>query len=474
MQLAVLSVKSILSLSTLMIYGALAMPLAVLSLPAYVFLPTVYAKDMGLGLAAVGTILLLARLVDVLSDPIVGWISDRLPVTGVWGRFGRRKPLILIGLPLVVISIWFLFRPSPDLVGQAAQMHLLVWSILLYVGWTLMILPHSAMGADLSADFHDRTRIAAFREGFVLLGTIIALGIAGYYAMKPNDAAMADGVSSGQQTLQTLAVLVVVTLPILGLIFALKRFPDWLDDRESKDEKKDQPQSTQDKPSLWMICKSIYQTPYLKRLLLSYLLNGLANGLPATLFLLFVEYGLGVPEKSGLLLFVYFLSALPGIPLWFYISRKLNKHHAWCLAMLFASLVFLITPFTQSGEIGLFLLVCIGTGLAVGADLTLPSSMQADIADAGMAKSGLRLTGIYFGLWSMVTKLALALAVGIAFPLLGMMGFTAEGGGRREVILLLYAIVPVFLKGFSILLMVNFPLKAGDLDQLQKQIKSTP
>ena len=141
----------------LVAYGAPALPLAALGLPVFIHLPTFYATAMGWVFATVGAILLFARLWDVITDPLIGFLSDR---TG--GRFGRRRPWIVAGMPLVLAATWALFVP-PD---GAGAWHLLFWSLALYLGWTMMILPLSAWGAELSPDYHERSRIAAYREGF--------------------------------------------------------------------------------------------------------------------------------------------------------------------------------------------------------------------------------------------------------------------------------------------------------------------
>lgn len=124
---------------TLLIYALPAFALAMPTIPAYVYLPTFYAETLGLGLA--GAVLLVARGLDVITDPLIGIASDRLPT-----RWGRRKPWIVAGALLAAVALIQLFQP-PDDVGPA---HLLVWSVALYFGWTLIAVPYAAWGAELS------------------------------------------------------------------------------------------------------------------------------------------------------------------------------------------------------------------------------------------------------------------------------------------------------------------------------------
>ena len=188
-------------------YGLPALPLAALTLPVYIYLPTFYAEQLGLGLAAVGLVLLAARVWDVATDPAIGLLSDRLS-----GRFGRR-PLVALGAPVVMTATWFLFVPPTG----ADTVHLLLWSVVLYLGWTAMILPLHALGAELSPDYHERSRITAFREVSVLLGTLLALGL---------PAAIGFGdVSQAGEALFAMACAVLVLLP-LGVAALLALTPE--------------------------------------------------------------------------------------------------------------------------------------------------------------------------------------------------------------------------------------------------------
>ncbi|MFZ9634297.1 MAG: MFS transporter, partial [Alphaproteobacteria bacterium] len=148
----------------LLAYGAPALPAAMLGLPMLVYLPGFWAETMGLGLATTGAMLLLARLWDGVTDPVVGHLSDRTR-----GRLGRRKPWLAASLPLVLAGAWMLFRP-PEGAGAA---YLLAWSFVLYLGWTMMQVPHQAWGAELSEDYAARARVAAWRAGFALSRVIL-------------------------------------------------------------------------------------------------------------------------------------------------------------------------------------------------------------------------------------------------------------------------------------------------------------
>jgi Na+/melibiose symporter-like transporter len=210
-----------------------------------------------------------------------------------------------------------------------------------------------------------------------------------------------------------------------------------------------------------------------RRLIAAYLLNGVANGLPATLFLLFVAHVLERGDLAGPLLLLYFLAGILGIPFWLGLSRRIGKHRAWAWAMIWASLAFAGVPLLGPGDLWWFVVICGLSGLALGADLALPSSIQADVVDLDWLESGHRRTGLLFALWSMTTKLSLALAVGIAFPLLALLGFDAGTDNDAEALFglaALYGLLPVAIKAAATWLVWNFPIGEREQSDLQGKL----
>ena len=213
-----------------------------------------------------------------------------------------------------------------------------------------------------------------------------------------------------------------------------------------------------------------------RRLLIAYLLNGTANGMTATLFLLFVSHGLGMPENAGPLLLAYFAAGIVSVPLWVRISYRVGKASAWAAALGLTSLFFLAVPFLGPGDFWPFLAVCVATGLCLGADLALPGSMQADVVDLDTLEAGSQRTGLFFALWGMATKLALALAVGIAFPVLDLAGFDPEAvtDDARLSLSLLYGAAPIAIKVSAIALVWRFPIDAARQAEIRAAIASRP
>ncbi|GAB4362021.1 MAG: MFS transporter [Methylohalobius crimeensis] len=433
--------KKPLSLPRLIAYGLPGLPLAILGLPLYVYLPTYYARDLMLGTPLVGSILLAARLFDVVTDPAAGLLSDRLSLDN-W----RRRGMMVMGVPWLLIGIWMLFLP-PAGIGAG---WLLLGTLLAYLGWTLVSIPYAAWGAELSPDYHERSRLAASREGFQALGVLLALAV-------PTFAGIAEDAGA---TLRLLFACVALTLPLTVLI-AVKVLSEsrWI----------------LQGPALTAGVRLLLSNQPLRRLLLAYVLDGLANGLPATLFLLFITERMQAPEATGPLLILYFGMGVVALPAWIGLARKIGKHRAWAISMGVAALSFTIVPWLGPGDLAVFTVTVAFTGLTLGADMALPTAIQADVVDVDTARGGGGRAGLLFGIWGMATKLALALAVGIAFPLLGLAGYDpalpTQPTSALTALGFLYAGLPVLLKLPCIYIAWRFPLDEHAQFDLQREIR---
>ena len=149
-----------LSKKTLFSYAATAIPLAMLGLPLYIYLPTFYAQDIGLNVTIVGLILFISRLTDVITDPLVGFFSDRFE-----SRYGKRKPFLFFGSIVLATSFYALIHPSQTY----TELWLLVFSLLVYLGWSILSIPYLAWSAEITSVYHEKTRLSAARELFTIL-----------------------------------------------------------------------------------------------------------------------------------------------------------------------------------------------------------------------------------------------------------------------------------------------------------------
>jgi len=413
-----------------------AFVVALPTIPVYVHLPQLYGIELGVGLAATGFVLLASRLFDTVTDPLVGALSDRFHFRG-----SRRKPWIAAGA--VVAGIGLVKILSPPAGVESA--YLLTWSVVLYAGWTMVAVPYAAWGAELSADYDERTRITSWREGFTLLGLVGAGAVS---------AVMAGRGWSPTESIAAIAWF-AVALGALVLPLLLWRVPDRLP--------AEQPRAALGIGRWRAVARSLMRNRPFLRLLSAWFLNGIANGIPAALFFIYLEHGLGVAAADRpLFVLAYFVAAVAAIPLWRWLSRPYGKHGAWCLAMAAACVAFVTVPWLPPGAFAAFAVVCVVTGMAFGADLALPPAIQADVVDYDTLRSGRARAGLQFALWGMSTKLALAGAVGLGLPGLEAAGFDpavpSEQG--RWALVVIYALVPVAMKLAAMALVWRFPLDA--------------
>ncbi|MEW8221119.1 MAG: MFS transporter, partial [Candidatus Thiodiazotropha taylori] len=202
----------------------------------------------------------------------------------------------------------------------------------------------------------------------------------------------------------------------------------------------------------------------------AYLLNGIANAIPASLFLLYVEHVLQVDESRWLLLGIYFASGVLGLLIWLPLAKRVQKHIAWSVAMLFSCSVFIWVPWLAPGDFYIFALICLLTGLSLGIDMSIPAAIQADVIDIDRAGGGGERAGLFFGLWGMATKLSLALAIGLVYPLVQLSGFDPALPSTTgiTVLALAYGLLPIPFKVFAAWLVWHFPLDSRQLSIIQR------
>lgn len=387
-------------------YGAMGLPLAFVALPLYVILPNHYATAFGMPLAALGLVLLGARLLDAVIDPLIGRWCDRL---------FARSPLHILwmaALAALVLAAGFgmLFFPAtrePDL--------LLVWAsvflVITYAAYSALSVAHQSWGAMLGGDEMQRSRIVAWREGLALVGVVLA-------SVAP----------------------VAIGLPGTWILFSTCLIMGWLAwSRAMRPVAIASPQ----RHNIWRPL----QSPLFRRLLGIFVLNGIASAIPATLVLFFVQDRLQASRAlEPIFLGTYFVCAAASMPLWLQLVRRIGLTRSWLCGMLVAVTAFIWAATLGTGDTVAFILVCAASGVALGTDLALPGAMLAGL----IAHAGHRghLEGAYFGWWNFATKLNLALAAGLALPLLALVGYApgARDAGALTALTMAYCLLPCLLK----------------------------
>jgi len=398
-----------LRLPALFCYGVFGAPLAMAALPLYVHLPKFYGDYLGVNLALLGGVLLVLRLADGVIDPVLGAISD---------RGGARKRALALAAPLLALGMLALFLPLRR--GEGALLAWLAVSLaVIYFAFSLATINHNAWGAELSSDPVERTRITAVREGLALTGVVIASVLPGYLG----------GTDDGLGRFAMLfAVLTIACAAVTLLGTPAGSRP-----------------AARGTTSIRRLIARPLGDALFRRLLLVFMLNGIAAAIPATLVLFFIADVLGAQPKQGMFLALYFIAGAAGMPLWVRLSARWGKERAWLASMLVAIAAFVWASRLSTGDTAAFAVICVLSGVALGADLALPPSMLADVIGT---RGSMDATGSFFGVWTLATKLNLALAAGIALPLLDALGYAPGSPDPQALraLAIVYALVPCALK----------------------------
>jgi GPH family glycoside/pentoside/hexuronide:cation symporter len=421
-------------------YAAPAFALAIVGIPVYVFLPKFYTDVVGVEIGVVGVLLLGVRLFDAFTDPMVGVISD-----GARTRFGRRRPFILgASLPLA-ISIWLLFSP-PDLGPGAAALWLGLWIFALFLCWTLIVVPYESLGPEITFDYHERTSLLGLRDGMLVAGTLAA-------SASPALIGWAFGLGDGPEGERARFFwMAALYTPLLVLLCAwcVISVPERPRSRSGPDPKR-------------LDLRSIARNRPFVILLVSYTVSAIGSNLPATLILFYVQYVLR-SDLAGLFLVLYLGTGVLFLPAWIALSKRIGKKAAWISGMALNTGAFVCVFFLGAGDAALYGVLVFLSGLGFGATVAIPSSMEADVIDYDELLSGQRREGRYLGIWSIARKLAAALGVGLALPILGAVGYQPGVEQTPQVELALrtmYALVPSLCNGVALLIALYYPIDQG-------------
>lgn len=406
------------SAKTLLAYGALRMPLALLELPLFLFVPTLYGKHFGLSLTLIAVILFATRFVDAFADPIFGAI-----VTAKRATVSYRK-WILLGMPILALGFVILLKPNPQWAPLAVW--LVIGSLITYFAYSLVSIAYQSWGADISRDAVDGARITGVREAFGLVGVICAAALL---------------------RVETVSYLVAlfICLSIIGML-ALNIAPT------------PSVQVNQPRKSMKSLLASLWLDWRFRRLMVVFLLNGIATAIPATLVLFFLKDVLMVSDDMApRFLLAYFVAGALGMPFWVWTAKRIGLEASWLIGMVFAVIAFAWTVGLGPGDSNQFMIVCIVTGLALGADLAMPPAILATVIKAG--GRGNSEEASYFGVWNFAIKFNLAAAAAIALPLVEWGGYSPGGTGHTLALSLTYAALPCALKLIAGMLLCIRPIQ---------------
>ena len=407
-----------LRLPQLLSYGLFGLPLAMVALPIYVYLPQFYAERAGLSLALIGAVLLTARVAAAFIDPLLGWWIAR--GQGAYARF------IALSLPVLLAGFIALFHP-PALEQGGALAWFLGMLMLVYLGFGIATIAHQSWGAALTQAPAERARVTGVREACALAGVVLAAAVTG-----------ASGYSA-------LIIAFAAALLLGGALLLWKSPRPPVAAVGASDH------------ASWRDMAMPFREARFRSLFTVLIINGVASAIPATLFLFFVADRLGLASLSGPFLILYFGAAACSIPAWVALAVRFGEARAWVGGMLLACASFAFVLTLGPGAALGFGIICVVSGLAVGADLALPPALLAGVIGAA-GHSGAR-EAAYFGLWNWGTQMTLALAAGIALPLLEWLGYVPGTGAGTGALAAAYALLPLAMKILAAVLLWRAPLR---------------
>ena len=401
-----------------------------------IMLPAFFAEVHGFEISVIGIIIFLSKLIDIITDPLVGWLNDK--------NFFSRKAYLLIGGILSGLALTQLFLKQD--IDQ--EIFLFVWLSILYLGWTMFQIPYLSIGYDLEKNYFLRTKLSATREFFILLGLFCSLGIPMFFSI------------SNEKLLENI-VFIATLFGLMGLILFCSLIPENKRTNEKKIKFK-------------KVIKNLKKNIYFSKIFLVLVVNNLANVFPMVLFAFFITYVLGGDDSNRqTTLFFYFLFAIMGVPFWTIISKKYGKKEVWSLSLFMSAMFFLLVFFLEDGNFVFFIIISCITGFCLGADLIIPPSIQADITDWHRSKFGEDISGVLFSIITFLNKFAFAVVSIFVFGIMGVLDFDTDGEINTNVrlfIIISYALAPILLKLLAAYLLVNFKLKENELQKIQKKI----
>jgi GPH family glycoside/pentoside/hexuronide:cation symporter len=421
-----------------LLYGAPNFAGAALIIPILINMPKFYADVVAVPLGYLAIAIALARSLDAMSDPTVGWLSDHTRT-----RLGRRRPYLIVGPPLCGIAFYLMMSPPVGMPAMTAAIWFGATFILFFIFHTVYVLPHYALGPELTLDYNERSSLFSVRESFTILGTIVASAAPGLM--------MVALAWSERSVYSILGVVFAVLLTSLYWLLAwrVRERPQFAT-RESN-------------PLVPGVRRALRNRPF-RILLVSYMVGSITGAIPATLLPFFNAYVIEARHPTTWLsieLIGYFGSGFLLLPVWVAIARRVGKLNAWLLSFVMGITGGGAMFFLGKGQtIGLLILIC-WAGASFGAGLFLPPSMQADVIDYDELYTGKRREAQYTAFWSILPKFVAIPSAALPLAVLGEIGYVPNAVQSPEVIFairVIFALMPAIAAVLSFIIAWRFPI----------------
>ena len=443
------------ALGRILAFSVPSLPLAALGLPLVVQLPPHYAGYIGLDIALVGIIFMVARVLDIGVDIGIGLAMDqtRTPI-------GRFSPWLLMSVPVICVGSWFLFMAEPGV--DAA--YLGFWLFVTYVGFSMGSLSQMSLGATLNDDYHERSRVFVFWQIGNVVGMLLAVLIPvviQYLGQNSSQSLQAQSVQA--EGVKAMGWFIVVLMPITALIAAF-----FAGEKAPKAEAK--------RTNVADLV-GLFRSTACRRLLLCDLVLMFGSGVTGGLFLFYFTAVKGYGALAGALLLIYFVAGLLGAPIWTFIAKRMGKHIALIWACFYAVATQPLLIFVPEDNFPIACLAMAVAGIVYTSAAYLLRAMMADIGDEDLLQTGQDRTGLLYALVTLTGKAGYALAVGVTYMGLGFIGFESrlEDQNTPEALMGLTALfigIPIIVSLIGAALLVRYPIDFNRTLKLQSEIKA--
>jgi glycoside/pentoside/hexuronide:cation symporter, GPH family len=432
------------AMSRILAFSLPSLPLAALGLPLVVQLPAHFSANLGLQVGVVGTIFMCVRLVDIWLDVGIGLAMDQTRT-----RIGRFSPWLLACAPVVMLGAWLLFMAEP---GVSAAY--LIFSLLItYLGFSMGSLSQMSLGATLSDNYYERSRVFVFWQIFNVIGMLLALSIP--VITHQMGGSPIDGIRG-------MGWFIILGIPVGALVAAFAA-------------KEPQPKAEAKKTSFADLM-SLMNSRACRKLLISDLILMFSSGVTGGLFLFYFDAVKGYGPSSSALLLIYFIAGLVGAPIWTMIARRQGKHMSLIYACIFAAATQPLILFLPKGEFWIAAAGMAFCGLVYTSAAYLLRAMMADVGDEDLLRTGQDRTGLLYALVTLTGKGGYALAVGTTFLGLSLIGYDAKLGGANsesaiQGLTWLFIGLPAIMSLIGAAILIGYPIDAKRTAELQAEIE---
>ena len=393
--------------------------------------------------AIMGLIFSVSRIWDAISDPLVGYLSDRTTTS-----LGRRRTWILFSFVPIAIGFYAVFAPPVSLSGDALTWWMAASIIGFYSAMTIFFVPHMALGAELSNDYHERSRLFGLRHAFYTVGSILSLGT---MMLLLNEEFREGGDVRAMAEEYALYAIIAMSVLVLYAVVNLRERPEFQGRLNSS------PTSA---------FRDVWQNPHARLLVIVTFIENVGSSAIAVLTLYVTQYVVGAPLSAPFIILAYMLPSTASVPMWLPLSRRFGKIRVWMVGMALYGLAFggmFFLPFLETVDARLTLIIVMAAfaGLAAGCGGTIGPSVQGDVIDYDEYKTGERKEGSYFAVWNFTYKSALGVMLLLTGFVLEASGFVPNQPQTMTVqiaMVSLYGALPLLCYAIGVVLFSRFKL----------------